>query len=619
MRKAFGILLIISSLPLLVFLFNKIGVELSSAQTFSKQFSESVQLTEHQSVNPTILKDEEGKTFSEEYTEWREPQKLGNIPTFVQQVFINSEDAGFYDHIGFDLSAIARAFMANRAEGSSAQGGSTITQQLVRMRYLSQEKTYERKMLEIFYSYELEQTETKDEILNDYLNEMYFANGVYGIGGAATYYFDRPLQNLSKAEMTFIAGIPNNPSLYDPLRHFDSTKKRQERLLDKMVEKGDLTEVAASKMKKEPISISIKKKKQSFPAYSTYVMSELRSLISEVDGYHAQFAQAKTGTEFAKVNKALTKRVNEVINKGVIIQTGLDRSKQDQVTKDANRILNGRGKLQAGATVINNQSREIIAVYAGEDYRKFDFNRSYQAKRQPGSSIKPLLDYAPYLEIFRANPDSPIDASEFCKGDYCPRNYGNQQVGTVTLENAFKNSYNTAALRIFDHVGMKKGFDYLKPFTFDRETMKDHYYTAALGGFKDGVSTVQMADAYTSFINGNYERSHAIRSVKMRNGQTLYEWPDDSKQVWSPSTVSAIRQMMAETVDSGTASGVTASSEYVGAKTGTTNDFKDYWMTGLTSEYTSAVWLGYDRPVAMESLEKEKIHHRLFNLMVKRE
>lgn len=616
MRKALGIMLIICSLPLLIFLFNKIGIELISAKNFSKQFSSAIEIKDQQPINPTLLKDQDNVLFSEEYSEWRDPLKLGDIPSFAQQLFILSEDAGFYDHIGFDLTAIMRAVMANRSSGETSQGGSTITQQLVRMRYLSQEKTYERKMLELFYAYELEKKESKDEILNDYLNEMYFANGVYGVGAASTYYFNKPLPELSKAEMAFIAAIPNNPSLYDPLRNFENTKKRQERLLDKMVEKEILTEEEAAKFKKETISISIKKKTQKYPEYSTYVMYELRSLISEVDGYHKQFEQAKTGAAFAAVNKALTERVNEVLHNGLIIETSLDRKKQHQVTKGANTILSGRGKLQAAGTVIDNERREIVAVYAGKGYEKYDFNRAYQAKRQPGSAIKPILDYGPYFENYRVTPDSTIDASQYCVNDYCPQNYGNEKVGIVSLENAFKNSYNTVALRIFDRVGIKKAFNYMQPFTFDRATKKDLYYTAALGGFTDGMSSVQLADAYTSFINGNYSRTHAIRAVKTRSGKLLYEWPDKKEQVWAPSTVTSIRQMMKATADSGTGVGVQASSSYLGVKTGTTNDYRDYWMAGLTGRYTSVVWLGYDKPVQMKDLEKEKIHHKLFNVMV---
>lgn len=617
MRKAFGILLIICMLPLLVFLFDKIGTELQSASAFSKQFASTVKITDKKSVSPTLLKDIDKTVFSEEYTEWREPLKLANIPDFAQQIFVKSEDAGFYEHIGFDLTAIARAFMANNNSGASSQGGSTITQQLVRMRYLSQEKTYERKMLEIFYAYEIERKLSKDEILNSYLNEMYFANGVYGIGGAATYYFNKPLSSLSKAEIAFISAIPNNPSLYDPIRHFDNTKKRQERLLNKLVEKNILSEEKASKLKKEKITLNIKKKKQLYPAYSTYVMSELRSLISEVDGYHKLFDAAKTSAEIASLNDKLTKKVNRVIDQGVIIETALEPSKQLQDTTATDSILANHGKLQASSVVINNTTREVVSVYAGKNYQKYDFNRAYQAKRQPGSAIKPLLDYGPYLEKFKVNPNSIISAAPFCKGTYCPKNYGNITVGNVTMISAFKNSYNTAAIRLFDRVGLEDAFSYLKPFAFDSATKNDLSYSAAIGGFTDGVSSYQLADAYTSFINGNYNRSHAIRSVKTRAGKLLYEWPTKNTQVWSPSTVTSIRAMMKETVLSGTGQGVTSTDSYIGVKTGTTNDYKDYWLAGLSSKYTAAVWLGYDTPIEMESLENNKIHHKIFNAIIK--
>ncbi|MFB9219116.1 transglycosylase domain-containing protein [Kurthia sibirica] len=613
----FGILLIIGMLPLIVFLFTKIGVELKSASAFSKQFSSSVQMTEKQAVVPTLLRDDNNNTFSEEYTEWREPLKLADIPTFAQQLFVQSEDAGFYEHMGFDLTAIARAFMANNDSGVSSQGGSTITQQLVRMRYLSQEKTYERKMLEIFYAYEIEQRITKDEILNSYLNEMYFANGVYGIGGAATYYFDKPLKDLSKAEITFISAIPNNPSLYNPLRFFDNTKKRQLRLLNKLVEKNVISEEKATQYKKEPITLKIKKKKQLYPAYSTYVMSELRSLISEVDGFHKLFEEAKTSPEVASLDKKLTEKVNAVINQGVIIQTALDVNKQNHDTQATSALLANRGKLQASATVIDNNTREVVSIYGGKNYRKFDFNRAYQAKRQPGSAIKPLLDYAPYLEKFKVTADSVINGAPFCKGDYCPKNYGNITVDNITMRTAFKNSYNTAAIRLFDRVGMDKAFSYLQPFAFDRAMKNDLSYSAAIGGFTHGVSSYQLADAYTSFINGNYNRSHAIRTVKTRDGKLLYEWPEKNTQIWSPSTVTSIRSLMAETVSSGTGQGISSSSDYIGVKTGTTNEYKDYWLAGLSSQYTAAVWLGYDTPIEMEALEKERLHHKIFSAIMK--
>ena len=173
------------------------------------------------------MTDRNGLIFAEEYMEWREPLALASIPIFVRQLFLESEDTGFFEHQGYDVAAIVRAFAVNTATDDIKQGASTITQQVVRMRFLSTEKTYERKLTELFYAAELEKQSTKDEILEMYLNEMYFGNQVYGIGAAATYYFSKPFDELNEAEMAFIAAIPNNPSLYDPL--FISIKQKKDR------------------------------------------------------------------------------------------------------------------------------------------------------------------------------------------------------------------------------------------------------------------------------------------------------------------------------------------------------------------------------------------------------
>ncbi|HWI48002.1 MAG TPA: transglycosylase domain-containing protein, partial [Rummeliibacillus sp.] len=495
MRKVVGSLIIICSLPLLFFLFEKISTEVQTAKAFEKQFTANVQLDAPNLQVPTILKDRNNKVFSEEYTEWRKPIGLADIPEFVQQLFITSEDANFYHHIGFDVTAIARAFMVNNSSGEASQGGSTITQQLVRMRYLTQEKTYERKMLEIFYSYELERKTSKDEILNMYLNEMYFSNGVYGINGAATYYFNKPIAKLSKAQMAFIAAIPNNPSLYDPLRHFENTKKRQERLLDKLVEKNVLSKNEAEKIKKEKIVITLKKKKQLYPAYSTYVMNEFRSLIATKEGYKEQLQAAKTSQQRKAINTKLSKRVNKLLNQGLTIDTALSPSKESADTANINQILENRGNLQASAVVIDNTNREIISIYAGKGYKKYDYNRAFQGARQPGSAFKPLIDYAPYFEETKATPYTYVSGAPFCIENYCPQNYGGQVLGNVTIQEGFRNSYNTVAMRLFHQIGVEKAFSYLKPFQFDSLTKQDRVYSAAIGGLTHGVTTAELADA----------------------------------------------------------------------------------------------------------------------------
>ncbi|MBK3496190.1 penicillin-binding protein [Viridibacillus sp. YIM B01967] len=613
MRKVVGSFIIIISLPLLFFLFDKIALEIKTANTLDGKFASSIQLEATNSLIPTVLRDQNKETFSEEYTEWRKPMKLADIPEFVQELFLYSEDEHFYDHIGFDLSAIARAAVVNSASGESSQGGSTITQQLVRMRYLSEEKSYERKLLELFYSYELEQKTAKDEILNMYLNEMYFSNGTYGIGGASTYYFQRPVSKLSKAEMAFLAAIPNNPTLYDPVKHFDNTKKRQERLINKLVDKGVLTAKQGKNIKKENITLTIKKKKQQYPAYSTYVLNELHSLISDKEGFTKQLKAAKTSADKQAINKKLTKRVNTLLNEGLIIDTALSPTKQIADQNAIDQAVSYTSELQAAAVVIDNTSREIVSIYGGKDYEKFDFNRAFQGVRQPGSAFKPLIDYAPYFELTSATPNTIVSGSPFCIGSYCPQNYGGQVIGNVSLQQGFRYSYNTVAMRLFHQIGTAKAFSFLKPFQFESITNADHVYSAAIGGLTHGVTALELADAYTSFINGDYEPAHAIRQVKSRDGKVLYEWEQKQMQVWSASTTQHMRTLLGDVVHNGTGVGIHVNAPYVGAKTGTTNDYRDYWLAGLTDRYTSAVWIGYDRPRNMYWLENAKIHHRIFS------
>ncbi|MGE7772374.1 transglycosylase domain-containing protein [Viridibacillus arvi] len=613
MRKVVGSLIIILCIPLLFFLFDQISIEKNTANTLDKKFTSSIQLDETNSLIPTVLRDQNKDTFSEEYTEWRKPMKLADIPEFVQELFLYSEDEHFYEHIGFDLSAIARAVVANSSSGESSQGGSTITQQLVRMRYLSEEKSYERKVLEIFYSYELERKASKDEILNMYLNEMYFSNGVYGIGGASTYYFQRPANKLTKAEMAFLAAIPNNPSLYDPIKHFDNTKKRQERLINKLVDKDILTAKQGKKIKKEKITLSIKQKKQLYPAYSTYVLSELRSLVADKEGFAKQLKLAKTTAEKRSINKKLTKRVNTLLNDGLIIDTALSPMKQTADQNAIDQAISYTQDLQAAAVVIDNNSREIVSIYGGKGYEKFDYNRAFQGVRQPGSAFKPLIDYAPYFETTSATPNTIVSGQPFCIGSYCPQNYGGQVIGNVTLQQGFRNSYNTVAMRLFHQIGANKAFSFLKPFQFNSLSNADHIYPAAIGGLTHGVTTLELADAYTSFINGDYEPVHAIRQVQSRDGKLQYKWEQKQKQVWSPSTIQHMRTLLADVVQNGTGVGIHINAPYVGAKTGTTNDYRDYWLAGLTDRYTSAVWIGFDRPRNMYWLENAKIHHRIFS------
>ncbi|MEQ6855967.1 transglycosylase domain-containing protein [Lysinibacillus capsici] len=615
MKKAFGFFIIALSLPALWWISTNIKTEINIAQAHEEQMTNAIHLPEVEAQLPVTLIDRNGQTFSEEYVEWRQPLSLQEIPQIAQEIFITSEDADFYTHIGFDLSAIIRAVLANSNSNTTSQGGSTITQQLVRMRYLSEEKTYERKLTELFYAYELEKEFDKEAILTMYLNESYFSNQVYGIGGAATYYFQKPLQELSIAEIAFIAAIPNNPSLYNPLKNYDQTKARQERLLDTLAANGAITEGEAKNYKADAITLNVKDKIQSYPMYSTYVLQELKWLIAEKEGYADRLSSTDNEEEKKKIKAQLDIRLNTLFQNGLIIHTALDPTKQQHDEEKMSAIL-GNSPWQAAGAAIENQSREIVSLYAGKNYEKFDFHRAFQGTRQPGSAFKPLAVYAPFFETTSHTPDSIVNGGRYCVGSFCPQNYGGYTYGDVSIRTAFRHSYNTTALRLFQTVGVETAFHYLNRFHFRSIVEKDYNYAASLGGLTYGVTALELADAYTSFIDGSYVLAHSIRKVTALDGTELYSWDTQRDQIWSPKTVKYMRELLADVVANGTGQGVYSNSSYVGAKTGTTNDYRDYWLAGLNNEYTAAVWLGYDKPQSMQQLEEYKIHHQLFNVLL---
>ncbi|GKV70004.1 penicillin-binding protein 4 [Sporosarcina sp. NCCP-2716] len=612
MRQLAGIAVALLSLPLLFWLQHAVAAEWQEANAYKEQVEQTIELSDPVVTIPMALYDRNGDLFAEEYTEWRDPLPLSEIPLFAKQLFLESEDKGFYEHRGYDVAAIARAFAVNVNSEGRSQGASTITQQVVRMRFLSPEKTYERKFREILYSAELEKQATKDEILEMYMNEMYFGNQVYGIGAAATYYFSKPLSKLNEAETAFLAAIPNNPSMYDPLRHFAAAKKRQERLLGVLTASNVISGTESKRIAETPVVLRLKQKNSRFPAYQTYAANELKQLIDEKEGFTARLKQAETDEQRAPIRKQAAARYAEVVNSGIRIDTALDPRKQRKVDERISSLLNGSG-IQAGSAVIDNSSRELVALYGGYGYRKTDFNRSFQAVRQPGSAMKPLLVYAPYLESGPFTENSLVDGSGICIGSYCPKNFGGYQYGVTTLKKAFSRSYNTSAVRLMQHVGVEKAFAHLSPFQFRHITEKDHQYTAALGGFENGTTPYELADAYTSFTDGTYQPSHAIRAIKDRSGKVLYTWDSKRRTVWSPKTASAVRSMLQETVQTGTARGVRQTTSFTGAKTGTTSAYKDLWVAGLNDDYTAAVWTGYDRPHTMQQESERKLHLQLFS------
>lgn len=614
MRQVTGLLLILLLFPLLYVIQQGIVKEWNDSKQLQDSMHDAIALTEPFVPIPISMTDRDGRVFAEEYVEWRQPLTLDEIPLFARDLFLTSEDKGFFEHRGYDIAAIFRAFAVNAANDDLQQGGSTITQQVVRMRFLTNEKTYERKFKELLYAAELEKHASKEEILEMYMNEMFFGNQVYGIGAAATFYFSRPISELTHAELAFLAAIPNNPSRYDPLKHFDKTKKRQELLLSVLANNEIISAEEATALQQEPIQLHVKRKANEHAMYSSYVLAELEKLIGRVEGFEHKIRQAQTDDEKQLHNDALKRRTAEVMTSGIQIETALHSKKQRSDEARMSALVTPKD-LQAGAVVIDNVTKEIVSLYGGKDFQKGDFNRAYRAIRQPGSAMKPLLVYAPYLESGPYNERTPIDSSAICIGAYCPQNIGGYTYGTTTLKEAFRHSHNTAAVRLLRKVGIEKAFGYLQPFQFEHITKADYTYPAALGGFQVGVTPLELASAYSSFVDGTYVEPHAIRTVKSRSGDILYRWEEQPVEVWSPSTTATIRTLLEDVVVNGTGKGITYRTTYTGAKTGTTDRYKDLWVAGLNDAYTTAVWIGFDKPASIEKYSKVKIHLQAFNAL----
>lgn len=612
-RAMIGWLLLAALIPLFILTFYLSKEEAASVKPVNEVLDQKIKLEKIDFSQNSYMYDRDGSLISEIVSndENRVFVTYDKIPDHVKELFLRSEDRNFYDHKGIDFMGVVRALASNVKNHGISQGASTITQQLSRNLYLSHERSFTRKFTELLYSYELERKFSKDEILESYLNTIYFSNGVYGVGSAANYYFDKPLSSLTLAQMAFISAIPNNPTLYDPLKQFKHTKKRQERLLGILEKDGVITKKQYKKAVKQKISLSLSEKKNLYPDYVTYANEEFTDLVSDQEGFTKRLKKAKTDGAKKAIQKELSEKVSALLQDGVKIYTALDPSLQQRAVYQLNAQLPYQG-VEGGSAVINHETHQIVALAGGKNYKKFDFNYAYQAQRQPGSAIKPLLDYGPYIDQTGATASSKISAGKFCSSGYCPQNYSHKTYGTVTLETAFKNSYNTPAIRMLDTVGVKKGFSYLEKFSFEHIVADDYRLPSALGGFTKGFSPLEITDAYTVFGNqGAYTQSHSITKVTDLNGKTLYKWKESPKQVYSQRTNDTMRKLLASVVKSGTGKKANFSSPYIGGKTGTSNDYKDIWFVGLTDQYTMGVWVGRDRGT-VESIYSSSPHLRIW-------
>lgn len=534
------------------------------------------------------------------------------IPEQVKEAIVSIEDKKFFSHSGIDLKGIIRAAWAMLRDGEVSQGGSTITQQLARTVFLSNDRTWQRKMEEIFVATELEQKYSKEQLLEFYLNNIYFGNGYYGIQAASRGYFNADVSALSLSQIAYLCAIPNNPTLYDPYRHHDNTLGRRDRILDQMVEDGKITSGQAQAAKEELVALVAAPRQEKYDYVETYTYYCATRALMEQQGFsfRYEFADEAEREAYEEEYQRLYKECERSLYTGgyriyTSIDLGIQQSLQQAVDDHLAEFteVNDEGiyALQGAAVCIDNESGFVKAVVGGrkQEYNGHMFNRAYQSYRQPGSAIKPLIVYTPLLERgYTADTvlvDEPVENG--------PENYDGIFRGEITLRYAVEHSVNTVAWKCLEELTPEVGLSYLEQMNFARLDKEDNRPAAALGGFTTGVSPVEMAAAYTALEHDGYYRTPTcVMKILDADGNEIYRSIQAETQVYQTNAARQMTDIMTGVLTTGTADWIQLSGTASAGKTGTTNSHKDGWFVGYSRYYTTSVWVGYDIPRELPDL-----------------
>ncbi len=535
-----------------------------------------------------------------------------DIPIYVKQAIISTEDKRFYKHNGIDYRGIMRAIVAMIQDGEVTQGGSTITQQLARTVFLSNERTWERKIEEMYIAVELEKKYSKEEILEFYLNNVYFANGYYGIEAAAQGYFGTDVSHLSLSQMIYLCAIPNNPTLYNPLTHADKTQARRDRILKSMLEDQVISESSYQTAVAEQIKTTEPEEiKNNYAETYTYYCAT-RALM-ELEGFEFQtvFSDDEEKTAYDREYQSLYDTCNKkLFTGGYRIYTSLDLDAQSQLQTSVDEVLAGFGEksdegiyeLQGAAVCIDNTTGMVRAIIGGrsqDDVEGYTLNRAFQSFRQPGSAIKPLIVYTPALER-GYTPDTTVVDEPIADG---PVNGDGTYSGAMSLRQAVARSKNTIAWKIFEELTPEVGISYLEAMGFSNLDANDKRLPASIGGFTNGVSPLEMAKGYATIKNdGGYRNPTCIMKITDADGEVIYQADQTASVIYKENACRQMTDMLQTVITSGTGRGYSLGMMPCAGKTGTTNDNKDGWFVGYTPYYTTSVWVGYDIPKEVPGL-----------------
>jgi len=565
------------------------------------------------SKHPTQILDRNGHVIKEFKILNYDYQPYDKINPNVFDALIAVEDVRFYEHKGIDLKGLFRGVYTTLLKGD-VQGGSTITQQLSKNIFLTMDKTVWRKLEEAVIAQELEKMYSKEEILEFYVNNVNYGNGAYSIESASKLYFNRKTEELNLAEIAFLVGIPNNPSLYNPLTNMENTLSRKDLILNRMFTAGMITEEEMLKEQEREIVLDYQKTPLDNSLGNNYALNyavqKATETLMKYDGFQFRY-EFSTDEEreiyFDLYNESYAENRQALVEGGYIIETSIDMEMQEKLQSIVNRHLTGYAsmdeetglyKKQASATMVDNETGNVIAIVGGRGEEENTFNRAVLGARQPGSTIKPLVSYTPAFEMGYV-PDEKMEDRAIKNG---PKNWYAGYKGFVTLRYATEISINTIPYRLTNEIGADNAIQYLANMKFKYLTPTDSEHPIiSIGGFERGATTSEMASAYSTLArNGEFiEPTNIEKITKIGTEEVIYENQHQKVKIYEAGAsylmVDTLKSVM--TNGSGVGNKIRNYTHQAG-KTGTTDENKDFWFCGMTPYVSMSVWIGDDTPSA---------------------
>ena len=568
-------------------------------------------------LSDTVIYDKDGKQIGLINAGHYQYMDINHISMNLQNGYIAQEDRRFKNHNGVDWIATFRAGLALIKHGGEVtQGGSTITQQGIKNTYLTQERTFTRKIVEILLAPELEKKYSKADIIEFYCNTNFYGHRCYGVEAASLYYFGKHAEDLAPEEAAVLIGISNSPSAYDPVSHPNASKNKRDDVLKSMNEVGYLSNEDYEKAVSSPLKIVQKETEGTDENYqSSYAIHCAALELMKMDGFEFQytFDNKEDYTLYSeRYTTAYSEQSDRIRAGGFQIYTSLDSGLQAVLQTQIDASLsgftelqeNGKFALQGAGVIVDNKTNYVTAIVGGRGADD-PFNRAYLSARQPGSTIKPLIDYGPAFDTGEYYPTRMVNDHKWEKG---PSNSGRRYFGNVTVREALNRSLNTVAWQILEDIGIDFGLSYLGEMEFQKLSYVDNQVPSlSIGGFTNGVRVVDMAKGYSTLANGGVynDCTCIVKILHEKEGELTKDMTPFAKQVYRSDSAFMLTDVLKGTFTSpyGTGRGLGLENDMPAAgKTGTTNSSKDTWFCGYTPYYTAAVWVGYDIPRNMPGI-----------------